>query len=315
MILFVSGFNRSGTTVLLEAVAAATDGEPFTVGDLIRYGSPGLAARLRALIEADEPVDRGVDARKVTSSTPEEYGWLLVDRGSTARLSSRFQPEATPLLRRVAEDIIARSGVAVLKNPSDTGREDLLLRAFPEARVIVTRRALTGIYASTDRALARGAENTVYGMALTGDSRTVRAVIRIQRTKAGAAFLSVFGRWNLRLRVLGMLRRTARLPVERVAFLDYDELVRDPLRAAAWAGHLLDARRLAEEFRASHSFPPHPTPRAFALDRFLDRRWGRVWERGRREQLERGVLPTAPAEAVRGFPGAGGKRMTDWADG
>lgn len=291
MILFVSGFNRSGTTVLLEAVAAAVDGEPFTVGDLIRYGSPGMAQRLRALIESDEPVDRGVDAREVTESTPEEYGWLLVDRGVSSRLASRFHPRAAPLLREVADRLIARSGTAVLKNPSDTGREDLLLDCFPEAGVIVTRRRLAGIHASTDRALARGARSTAYGMALTGDSRLVRTAIALQRTRVGAALLSAFGRWNLRFRVLGMLRRTARLPVERIAFLDYDELVRDPVEAASWAGHLLDAERLAKEFRASHSFPAHPLPPSSRVDRYLDRRWGEVWERGRREQLARGVLP------------------------
>lgn len=291
MILFVSGFNRSGTTVLLEAVAAAVDGEPFTVGDLIRYGSPGLARRLRALLEADEPVDRGVDAREVTDSTPEEYGWLLVDQGVTARLASRFHPRATPLLRKVADRLIARSGTAVLKNPSDTGREHLLLRCFPEAGVIVTRRSLAGIHASTDRALARGARSTAYGMALTGDSRIVRTAIALQRTRIGAVLLSRFGRWNLRFRVLGMLRRTARLPVERVAFLDYDELVRDPVEAASWAGHLLDAERLAKEFRTSHSFPARPAPPSSWVDRYLDRRWGEVWARGRREQLARGVIP------------------------
>lgn len=298
MILFVSGFNRSGTTVLLEATARATGGEPFTVGDLVRYGSADLAARLNALIEAEEPVDRGVDARPVTASTPEEYGWLLVDQGVTTRLTSRFHPRSAPLLRRVAADITDRAGTAVLKNPSDTGREALLLRCFPEAGVIVTRRRLAGIHHSADRALARGAEHTAYGMALTGHSPFVRALIALQRTRPGAALLSALGRWNLRLRVLGMLRRTARLPVERIAFLDYDELVADPVRAAAWAGHLLDADQLAKEFRASHSFPARPVPPASRLDRFLDRRWARVWERGRREQLARGVLP-APAAAPR----------------
>lgn len=291
MILFVSGFNRSGTTVLLEAVAAASGGAPFTVGDLIRYGSPGLAGRLRALVEADEPVDRGVDAREVTASTPEEYGWLLVDRGATALLSSRLHPRGAPLLREVADGIAARAGTAVLKNPSDTGREDLLLRCFPEAGVIVTRRSLAGIHASADRALARGAESTAYGMALTGHDPVVRAAIALQRTRPGAAFLSLLGRWNLRFRVLGMLRRTARLPVERVAFLDYDELVGDPVEAASWAGHLLDAERLAKEFRVSHSFPARPVPPSSRVDRFLDRRWGEVWERGRREQLARGIVP------------------------
>ena len=290
MILFVSGFNRSGTTVLLESVAAATDGRPFTVGDLIRYGSPGMAERLRGLVESDTPVDRGVDPRPVTADTPEEYGWLLVDLGMTGRLSSRFEPRAAGLLRRVTEDLTGEAEVAVLKNPSDTGREDLLLRCFPEARVIVTRRTLAGIHSSSDRALARGARNTAYGMALAGDSLIVRTAIRAQRTRAGAAFLSLVARWNLRLRVWGMLRRTARLPVDRIAFLDYDEMVADPVAGARWAGHLLDPERLAKEFRFSHSFPARPLPRSSWVDRLLDRRWARIWERGRRAQLERGVL-------------------------
>ena len=194
MILFISGFNRSGTTVLLEAVAAATGGSPFTVGDLIRHGTPELAARLSALVDSPDPVDRGVDPRKVTRSTPEEYGWLLVDHKTSRSWTSRFHPSATGCLGRVADELEARSGVAVLKNPSDTSREAMLLRSFPEARVIVTRRSLSGIMDSTDRALARALTSTTYGIALTGDSRWIRFAIRAYRTSFGAWLFQTAGR-------------------------------------------------------------------------------------------------------------------------
>ncbi|GAB2815212.1 hypothetical protein GCM10022221_11380 [Actinocorallia aurea] len=291
MIIFVSGFNRSGTTVLLEAVAAATGGAPFTVGDLIRHGSPGMAARLRALVEAPVPVDRGVDARPVTDATPEEYGWLLVDRKVSARVTSRFHPRGAGLLRRIATEIEDRAGVAVLKNPSDTGREALLLESFPDARIILSRRPVAGICGSADRALARGARSTDYGMALTDRSLIVRLAIRAQLTRPGAAFLSFLGRWNLRLRVFGMLRATARLPLDRVAFLDYEELVRDPAEATRWASHILDPDRLAKEFSRSHSFPRNPKPPSSRIDRYLDSRWSRLWTASRASQQAQGVLP------------------------
>ncbi|MCD0447628.1 sulfotransferase [Actinocorallia sp. API 0066] len=289
----MSGFNRSGTTVLLEAVAAASGGAPFTVGDLVRHGSPGLATRLNALVEAPEPVDRGVDARPVRADTPEEYGWLLVDQKVSGLLSSRFHPRGAGLLGRVAEEIKRRAGVAVLKNPSDTGREALLLRCFPDARIILTRRPLAGIYGSADRALARGARSTAYGMALTGHSRVVRLAIRAQLTRPGAALLSLVGRWNLRLRVLGMLRATARLPLDRVAFLDYEELVHDPAEGSRWAAHILDPERLAKEFARSHSFPGNPNPPSSRIDRHLDARWSRLWQAARARQRTAGIL--APA--------------------
>ncbi|MDX6738330.1 sulfotransferase [Actinocorallia sp. A-T 12471] len=293
MIIFVSGFNRSGTTVLLEAVAAASGGEPFTVGDLIRHGSPGLSARLDALVSAPEPVDRGVDARPVTDATPEEYGWLLVDQKAAPLLTSRFHARGAGLLRRVAGEIEERSGVAVLKNPSDTGREALLLDAFPDARVILTRRPLAGIHGSSDRALARGARSTAYGMALTDNSALVRFAVHVQLTRPGAALLSLFNRWNLRLRVFGMLRATARLPLERVAFLDYEELVHDPSAAAFWASHVIDPDRLAKEFTRSHSFPGNPSPASSRLDSYLDERWARLWRAGRSRQQALGILPAS----------------------
>lgn len=292
MILFISGFNRSGTTVLLEAVAAATGGSPFTVGDLIRHGTPELAARLSALVDSPDPVDRGVDPRQVTRSTPEEYGWLLVDHKTSRSWTSRFHPSATGYLARVADELEARSGVAVLKNPSDTSREAMLLRSFPEARVIVTRRSLPGIMDSTDRALTRALTSTSYGIALTGDSRWIRFAMRTYRTSLGARLFQAVGRWNLRLRLLALLYTAPRLPLDKVAFLDYDELVRDPGLGAHWAAHVLDPDELDREFHRAHTFAAHPCPPSSRLDRLLDRRWARVWAAARAEQIRRGILPS-----------------------
>ncbi|MEO5876063.1 MAG: sulfotransferase [Streptosporangiaceae bacterium] len=290
MIVFISGFNRSGTTVLLEAVAAATGGTPFTVGDLIRHGTPELAARLSALVDSPNPVDRGVDPRPVTRATPEEYGWLLVDRKTTRSWTSRFNPAATGQLSRIADELQAVSGIAVMKNPSDTSREAMLLRSFPEARVLVTRRSLAGIMASTDRALSRALTSTSYGIALTGDSRWIRFAMWAYRIPAGARLFQAVSRWNLRLRVLGLLYTAPRLPIDRVAFLDYDELVDNPGLGAHWAAHVLDSEELDKEFHRAHTFAAHPSPPASRLDRLLDRRWGRVWSRARAEQLRLGIL-------------------------
>lgn len=288
MILFVSGFNRSGTTVLQESVAAATGGAPLTVRDLIQHSSPALAGRLRRIVESLTPVDRGVDSRPVTGDTPEEYGWLLLDRCPSG---PRFSTEAVPVLRKVADEITERSGTAVLKNPSDTGLEAELLNRFPDSRVIVVRRGLAAIADSSCRAMARLVTSPAYVLALAGDSRWVRFLLMMNTKPAGAALVRLGTRWALRIRLVGFLRKVDRLPVDKVAFLDYDELVADPEGGSWWASHLLDAERLGKEFRSAHSHPRSPHPPGIALiDRYLDRRWARTWDRKRREQIRRRIV-------------------------
>lgn len=293
MILFVSGFNRSGTTVLQEAVAAATGGRPLTVGDIMRHCSPELAGRLRRIVEAAEPVDRGVDRRQVTADTPEEYGWLLLDWGSRdmiGRPTSRFTKTAVSALGAVADCIAGSSGIAVLKNPSDTGREALLLGSFPQAGVILSRRRIGGIMASSCAALTRLSANPAYILALSNDSSWIRSMLWLHRTRMGAGLIRAATRWNLRLRLVGFLRRLPNLPLERAAFVDYDELLLDPERAAFWAGHIVDAGRLAKQFRTAHSIPERERLAGGWIDRRLDRRWAAAWERARAEQVRRGIL-------------------------
>lgn len=295
MILFVNGFNRSGTTVLQEAVAAAMDGTTLTVGDLMRHGSPELATRLRGLLDGPDPVDRGVDAREVTEDMPEEYGWYLLDQPAKKR-SALFRPEVAPHLGRLAAEISARSGLAVLKNPPDLGLERTLLRSYPDAKIIITRRAVTGIMDSSIRAMTRSAVHNTYLLALTGDDRWMRFLLWMGRSKAVLPVLRVSTRWSIRLRLLAFLRTVPDLPLESIAFLDYDEMVQDPAEGARWAAHLLEPERLGKEFRTAHSLIGTPRkPARTWLDRRLDRRWERAWAQARDRQVQAGVLHASPA--------------------
>jgi hypothetical protein len=291
VILFVNGFNRSGTTVLQEAVAAATGGAALTVADLMRHGSPALAGRLRSIVESPEPVDRGVDRRRVAADTPEEYGWFLLDRAAAGRRSPRFEPAAAGHLRQITDAIVERSGVAVMKNPADFGQESQLLGSFPDAKVILVRRGLGAIADSSCRAVARLVRSRTYVLTLTCDSRWVRFVLWLDTTPFGPTLIKSATRWKLRLRLLSFLRTVSSLPLDRVAFLTYEELVEAPGDGSRWARHLLDSERLGKEFEEAHSHPRSPKPsRTPLVDRWLDRRWARAWAAMRAEQTRSGIL-------------------------
>ncbi len=110
-------------------------------------------------------------------------------------------------------------------------------------------------------------------------------------TRPGAAAIRFGTRWGLRVRLVGFLRSLRRLPLDRVALLDYDEMVRDPEGGSRWAGHLVDATRLSKEFRACHSHSASPSPAgSAAIDRLLDWYWARTWDQFRMQQLRKGVL-------------------------
>jgi hypothetical protein len=157
--------------------------------------------------------------------------------------------------------------------------------------VIVVRRDLAGIHQSSERALKRALDHLTYGRALTGDNRWIRFAIRIHKNRAGFWLFSAIGRWNLRVRVLGMLRAASRLPLDRVAFLSYDEMVADPELGAHWAAHILDSDKLGKEFRRSHSLPLSPKKGSSRIDRLLDRHWTKLWERSRAAQVRAEILP------------------------
>src|SRR5258708_11561729 len=75
-VLFITGFNRSGTTLVTSAVTQAAPARTLTVGDLARH-MPSVQRFLAAASKHGTIRDRGVDRLPVSESTPEEYGWLL----------------------------------------------------------------------------------------------------------------------------------------------------------------------------------------------------------------------------------------------
>ena len=65
----------------------------------------------------------------------------------------------------------------------------------------------------------------------------------------------------------------------------------DPQAGAAWAGHLLDSRELADAF-TRHAFAERSAPAVGGLvHRAIDRRWARAWDDVRAAQVRAGVVP------------------------
>jgi hypothetical protein len=118
---------------------------------------------------------------------------------------------------RIADALSARSGVAVLKNPSDTGHEDELLAGFPDAQIIISRRRAAGITASSYRAMDRYITTSAYGGALRGDDFWIRLLAKGLRNRLLASLVRFGTRWGLRARLTGYLRTFSRLPADRVA--------------------------------------------------------------------------------------------------
>jgi hypothetical protein len=100
-------------------------------------------------------------------------------------------------------------------------------------------------------------------------------------------------RWRLRVNVLRLVRRVSKLPLDRVAFLCYDELRDDPQTGSLWARHLIDPDGFARSF-AKLSFPEHPPRRDGAwVTGVIDRYWAWAWRRMRAAQVNAGLLSPA----------------------
>lgn len=127
-VLFITGFNRSGTTLVTSAVTQAARGRTLTVGDLARH-MPSVQRFLAAASRHGTVTDRGVDRLPVTESTPEEYGWLL--NAVTGDFAFGTQAAQAGVLHSLVDELAgAGDATVVLKNPADTGRERLLLDSF-----------------------------------------------------------------------------------------------------------------------------------------------------------------------------------------
>ena len=293
-VLFVNGFHRSGTTLLATAATEATGGATLTVGHLARH-LPALRSFLRVERRNNRTPDRGVDNLPVTDATPEEYGWLLRRLTGESALSARAARDG--ILARLVDELARDSGapVVVLKNPPDTGRERLLLRALPGSRVLLVRRRLAAMEESLGRAVSRSAESSGYPYALVGSPRDA-GPFRLQLWPAGRWVALRLMRWRTRIRVLRLAHSARRLPLDRIAFLSYDELREDPRAATRWAAHLLDAEALGRSVAALARPDGRRDHRGSGLVRLIDRYWARAWRRARAAQLRAGLLrPGGPA--------------------
>jgi sulfotransferase family protein len=287
-VLFVSGFNRSGTTLVTTAVTQAARARTLTVGDLARH-MPSLQRFLATASKDATATDRGVDRLAVTASTAEEYGWLL--NAVTGDFSFGPQPERVGVLRSLVDELAGDGySTVVLKNPWDTGRERLLLDHFPDSRVLLVRRDLSAIEDSQRRAWDRMATSNRYTRALFVDAHSRAQFLASVLNPEARERMVLDARRRMRRTAVRLARDVAKLPPDRVAFLSYDELRADPSAGAAWAGHVVDPRALAETV-ASETFPEYnrAAPRDWRA-RAIDRYWARAWRRARARQVRAGIL-------------------------
>jgi hypothetical protein len=96
----------------------------------------------------------------------------------------------------------------------------------------------------------------------------------------------------MRRTAVRLARDVSKLPLDRVAFLSYDELRADPSAGAAWAAHLVDPDALGEAI-ASETFPEYNRARPGDWPaRVIDWYWARAWRRARARQVRAGILAT-----------------------
>jgi sulfotransferase family protein len=287
-VLFITGFNRSGTTLVTAAVTQAERASTLTVGDLARH-MPSVRRFLASTSKHGTVTDRGVDRLPVGASTPEEYGWLL--NAVTGDFAFGTRPGQADLLRSLADELAgAPDTTVVLKNPWDTGREQLLLEAFAGSRVLLLRRDLSAIEDSQRRAWDRMATSYRYVRALVGDTPRRAEMLASILDPAQRRRTVRDSRRKMRRDALRLARGAARLPLDRVAFLSYDELRADPPAGASWAAHLIDPGAVGDAI-AAHTFPEYNRAAARSVTaRVIDWYWARAWRRARARQVKAGIL-------------------------
>jgi sulfotransferase family protein len=296
-VIFVNGFNRSGTTLVTAAVTEATHGTTLTVGHLARH-LPGVDRFLKTSRKRATAPDRGVDRLPVNESTPEEYGWLL--HAKTGEFAFGAEAAESGVLRNMVDELAAeRDATVILKNPWDTGREQLLLDHLEGAQVLLVRRELRAIEDSVGRAMERIATSSGYTRALLSDRRrAAEFMAQILNPQARQEMIRETQQ-KIRRDAVRLAGGVSELPLDRIALLSYDELRDDPKAGAAWAAHLIDPDAFGRAV-AALSFPEYNRARhdSREIDE-VDRQWAEAWERARAEQIKAGILspPIPPPEA------------------
>ncbi|OLB73624.1 MAG: hypothetical protein AUI14_25705 [Actinobacteria bacterium 13_2_20CM_2_71_6] len=289
-VLFITGFNRSGTTLVTTAVTEAARATTLTVGHLARH-MPSIDEFLTTSQKEGTAPDRGVDRLPVNESTPEEYGWLL--NAKTGEMEFGAKAAESGVLRDLVDELAddSEAPTVVLKNPWDTGHEQLLLDHFPDSRVLLVRRQISAIEDSLERAWSRMATSNNYIRALIGVPETADVVIGIVLDPTAREKTVDRAKQRTRRAALRLARGASKLPLDRVAFLSYDELRNDPRAGAAWAAHIVDPEALAKAVSA-HTFPEYNRVRPSSLAvSAIDRYWALAWRWARAKQVRAGILP------------------------
>jgi len=293
-VLFVNGFNRSGTTLVTSAVTRAAQAKTLTVGDLARH-MPSVRRFLTNASKQGMVIDRGVDRLLANESTPEEYCWLLNE--ATGDFMFGTKAAETGVLDSLVDELAGQQqAMVVLKNPWDTGRERLLLDHFADSQILLIRRDLSAIEDSRSRALNRMATSNKYVRSLIGDPhRRAEMLGAILDPGARQRMMRDFRR-RVRKTAMRLARDVRKLPLDRVAFLSYDELRADPLAGASWAAHILDPVAFAEAI-AALTFPEYNRPSSQSVTAWMiDWYWARAWRRARARQVRAGIL-TVPSRS------------------
>lgn len=288
-ILFVSGFNRSGTTLVTSAATVATKGGTLTVGHMARHMS-SIDQFLRDAKEKGTTYDRGVDQLLITESTPEEYGWLLLHK--TGKFTFGDEAKESGILQTVADEIAkdAQEPVVVLKNPFDVGQERLLLDSFPGSRLIMLRRTLGAIEESLGRAWNRMVTSNEWVQALVGGPEYAGDFLDIINDPEKREVMVNDSREKTRETAKKIAEEAASLPLDRVAFLSYDELREDPNEGAVWAKHLLDPDAFARAI-SEITFPEYHHERSQSeATQAVDAQWAESWRQVRATQRQLGIL-------------------------
>ncbi len=127
--------------------------------------------------------------------------------------------------------------------------------------------------------------------ALMNNDSLFHGLSRVLRWPAARWLLTVLTTWGRRLVILLLIRRVRKLPLDRVGFISYDEMTKDPVRGAQWVGHILDPAAFAKSFDCLVSPTARkPSDQCSAVVRVLDRYWERAWSDMRRQQVQAGVL-------------------------
>ena len=311
-IYFVTGLHRSGTTVISEAIADAVGGSMITVSDLAKH-IPHLDDLVSNSDVSGTTPNQNGNGSEISQSTPAEYGWYLysVSGQRYFGFKRKFRSQLSDLMNEVMRR--AGSEGIVMKNPWDTANEATLLSEFTDARSIIIRRSLQALEASSlqimrhpalegmregaptrderDTSPTRNYESEEYMGALMNNDSLFHGVSRALHSPAARWLLVVLSKWGRRLAILLLIRRIRKLPLDRVGFISYDEMCKDPARGAQWLGHILDPAAFAQSFEGLISpTAQRPSAQCSAVVRALDRYWERAWSDMRRQQIRAGVL-------------------------